>query len=157
VIDFFELDMAQHMLATTAAMYLVTGNSVLDEGIETPRIPGSLRAAEHAAIGPLPWGQPPRAARFLCVRRLPRRDGFAEHGFRKRAKVRTDARRACNPPNAATTRRTNRELCWRCGLVLAELGSRNAPNDGGMATDPSTVDPTHSRRDSRQQTRFPHC
>src|ERR1700758_4936417 len=54
VIDFIELDMPQHTLATTAVMYTVTPDALSHTGIEAPRIPGSLHAAEHAAIGLLP-------------------------------------------------------------------------------------------------------
>jgi DEAD/DEAH box helicase domain-containing protein len=57
VIDFIELDMPQHTLPTTAAMYTIDPESLLRNpfgGIDAPRIPGSLHAAEHAAIGLLP-------------------------------------------------------------------------------------------------------
>ncbi len=54
VIDFVELDMPQHRLDTVAAMYTITPQSLDDNGISAPRIPGSLHAAEHAAIGLLP-------------------------------------------------------------------------------------------------------
>ncbi|WP_167097143.1 DEAD/DEAH box helicase [Mycobacterium sp. DL592] len=54
VIDFVELDMPEQSLPTTAVMYTITPEALLDSGIELPRIPGSLHAAEHAAIGLLP-------------------------------------------------------------------------------------------------------
>lgn len=54
VIDFIELGMPEHTLATMAAMYTVTEDALLRTGIDGPRIPGSLHAAEHAAIGLLP-------------------------------------------------------------------------------------------------------
>jgi len=54
VLDFVEVDMPQHTLATAAAMYTITPDALLHNGIELPRIPGSLHAAEHAAIGLLP-------------------------------------------------------------------------------------------------------
>jgi DEAD/DEAH box helicase domain-containing protein len=54
VIDFIELDMPEHALSTTAVMYTVTPDALLRNGIEAPRVPGSLHAAEHAAIGLLP-------------------------------------------------------------------------------------------------------
>jgi DEAD/DEAH box helicase domain-containing protein len=57
VIDFIELDMPRHTLPTTAVMYTVTPEALLHNdfgGIDAPRIPGSLHAAEHAAIGLLP-------------------------------------------------------------------------------------------------------
>jgi DEAD/DEAH box helicase domain-containing protein len=54
VIDFVELNMPEHVLATTAVMYTITPDALVSKGIEEPRIPGSLHAAEHAAIGLLP-------------------------------------------------------------------------------------------------------
>jgi DEAD/DEAH box helicase domain-containing protein len=54
VIDFIELDMPEHTLATAAVMYTITEDALLHKGIDGPRIPGSLHAAEHAAIGLLP-------------------------------------------------------------------------------------------------------
>ncbi|OBF06203.1 DEAD/DEAH box helicase [Mycobacterium sp. ACS4054] len=54
VIDFIELDMPEHTLATTAVMYTITEEALARKGIDAPRIPGSLHAAEHAAIGLLP-------------------------------------------------------------------------------------------------------
>ncbi|BBX46791.1 DEAD/DEAH box helicase [Mycobacterium cookii] len=54
VIDFVELDMPPHMLETTAVMYTITPEALYGNGIDPIRIPGSLHAAEHAAIGLLP-------------------------------------------------------------------------------------------------------
>jgi len=54
VIDFVELDMPEHCLPTTAVMYTIDPEALLDNGIELIRIPGALHAAEHAAIGLLP-------------------------------------------------------------------------------------------------------
>ena len=54
VIDFVELDMPERNLPTTAVMYTVAPETLHDNGIDLPRIPGSLHAAEHAAIGLLP-------------------------------------------------------------------------------------------------------
>ena len=54
VIDFIDLDMPAHTLATTAVMYTVTPDALSCRGIHASRIPGSLHAAEHAAIGLLP-------------------------------------------------------------------------------------------------------
>jgi DEAD/DEAH box helicase domain-containing protein len=54
VIDFIELDMPEHTLATTAVMYTITPDALHRNGVDAPRIPGSLHAAEHAAIGLLP-------------------------------------------------------------------------------------------------------
>jgi DEAD/DEAH box helicase domain-containing protein len=54
VIDFVELDMPARTLDTTAVVYTVTPEALSDSGIDMLRIPGSLHAAEHAAIGLLP-------------------------------------------------------------------------------------------------------
>lgn len=54
VIDFVELDMPEHRLPTTAVMYTATPEALQGKGIDPTRIPGSLHAAEHAAIGLLP-------------------------------------------------------------------------------------------------------
>ena len=54
VIDFIELDTPELILPTMAVMYTVRPDTLRAEGIDLPRIPGSLHAAEHAAIGLLP-------------------------------------------------------------------------------------------------------
>ena len=54
VIDFVELDMPTRTLETMAVMCTVTPEALQDSGIDPLRIPGSLHAAEHAAIGLLP-------------------------------------------------------------------------------------------------------
>jgi len=54
VIDFVELDMPQRNLQTYACMYTITPEALQRNGIEPIRTPGSLHAAEHAAIGLLP-------------------------------------------------------------------------------------------------------
>ena len=54
VIDFVELTMPAHTLETVAVMYTITPEKLADNGIDSLQIPGSLHAAEHAAIGLLP-------------------------------------------------------------------------------------------------------
>ncbi len=54
VIDFVELDLPPHTLDTIAVMYTVTPEALYRSGIDPLQIPGSLHAAEHAAIGLLP-------------------------------------------------------------------------------------------------------
>lgn len=54
VLDFVELSLPAQHLPTVAAMYTVTPEALADNGIDPLRIPGSLHAAEHAAIGLLP-------------------------------------------------------------------------------------------------------
>jgi DEAD/DEAH box helicase domain-containing protein len=54
VIDFIELDMPEYALSTASVMYTILPDALLGNGIDALRIPGSLHAAEHAAIGLLP-------------------------------------------------------------------------------------------------------
>lgn len=54
VIDFIELDMPTHTLATVAVMCTISPEALQHNGIDPLRVPGSLHAAEHAAIGLLP-------------------------------------------------------------------------------------------------------
>ncbi|MDT5260154.1 MAG: box helicase protein [Mycobacterium sp.] len=98
VIDFVELDMPEHTLATTAAMYTITLDALSHKGIEAPRIPGSLHAAEHAAIGLLPLVAscdrgdigglstaigPDGLPSVFVYDGYPGGAGFAERGFRR--------------------------------------------------------------------------
>jgi DEAD/DEAH box helicase domain-containing protein len=115
VIDFIDLDMPAHTLATTAVMYTLTPDALSRRGIHAPRIPGSLHAAEHAAIGLLPLvascdrgdigglstpiGPDPLA---------PLPSVFVYDG-------RGDARRACSPLSAAAaTSRWTRRVRFGC-------------------------------------------
>jgi DEAD/DEAH box helicase domain-containing protein len=54
MIDFIDLDLPAHTLATAAAMYTITPEALHRNGVDTAAIAGSLHAAEHAAIGLLP-------------------------------------------------------------------------------------------------------
>ncbi|MGB0877580.1 MAG: DEAD/DEAH box helicase [Mycobacterium sp.] len=54
VIDFVDLHMPTRTLETMAVMCTITSEALRDSGIGPLRIPGSLHAAEHAAIGLLP-------------------------------------------------------------------------------------------------------
>lgn len=54
VIDFVELDMPTQTLDTVAVMCTITPEALQDNGITALAVPGSLHAAEHAAIGLLP-------------------------------------------------------------------------------------------------------
>jgi DEAD/DEAH box helicase domain-containing protein len=54
VIDFVELDLPTRTLETTAVMCLIEPEALQRNGIDLLRAPGSLHAAEHAAIGLLP-------------------------------------------------------------------------------------------------------
>ncbi|GAB3218955.1 DEAD/DEAH box helicase [Mycolicibacterium hippocampi] len=54
VIDFVDLDMPTRTLETMAVMCTVTPEALQRSGIDLLRVPGSLHAAEHAAIGLLP-------------------------------------------------------------------------------------------------------
>ena len=54
VLDMVELDMPAQTLATRAVMYTVTPELLCAAGLEPDEFPGSLHAAEHAAIGLLP-------------------------------------------------------------------------------------------------------
>ncbi|MGD9622425.1 MAG: DEAD/DEAH box helicase [Mycolicibacterium sp.] len=54
VIDFIELEMPTRTLQTMAVMCTIAPDALHDAGIDPLRVPGSLHAAEHAAIGLLP-------------------------------------------------------------------------------------------------------
>ncbi|MCZ4077844.1 DEAD/DEAH box helicase [Rhodococcus sp. H36-A4] len=54
VLDSIDLDMPEQTLDTRAVMYTITPELLEARGIPAERFPGSLHAAEHAAIGLLP-------------------------------------------------------------------------------------------------------
>lgn len=54
VIDFVDLDMPTRTLDTMAVMCTITPEALQHSGVDALRTPGSLHAAEHAAIGLLP-------------------------------------------------------------------------------------------------------
>jgi DEAD/DEAH box helicase domain-containing protein len=54
VIDFIDLDMPATTLATTAVRYTITAEALQRNAVAAAQVPGSLHAAEHAAIGLLP-------------------------------------------------------------------------------------------------------
>ncbi|MCA2242190.1 MULTISPECIES: DEAD/DEAH box helicase [Mycobacterium] len=100
VIDFIELDMPEHTLATTSVMYTITEDALQRNGIDGTRIPGALHAAEHAAIGLLPLvascdrgdigglstavgPEPDGLPSVFVYDGYPGGAGFAERGFRK--------------------------------------------------------------------------
>jgi DEAD/DEAH box helicase domain-containing protein len=99
VIDFVELDMPTRTLETTAVMCTITPEALQDNGIEPLRVPGSLHAAEHAAIGLLPLvascdrgdiggvstaiGPVQGLPTIFVYDGYPGGAGFADRGFRK--------------------------------------------------------------------------
>lgn len=54
ILDSVELDMPMQELHTRAVMYTITPELLESAGVTAERVPGSLHAAEHAAIGLLP-------------------------------------------------------------------------------------------------------
>ncbi len=54
LLDAVELDLPKVTLETRAVLYTITEEALLAAGVEIERWPGSLHAAEHAAIGLLP-------------------------------------------------------------------------------------------------------
>ncbi|ORA83954.1 DEAD/DEAH box helicase [Mycobacterium malmoense] len=98
VIDFVELDMPERVLPTTAVMYTVTPDALSHNAIDAQRVPGSLHAAEHAAIGLLPLVAscdrgdiggmstavgPDGLPSVFVYDGYPGGAGFAERGFRR--------------------------------------------------------------------------
>ncbi|OBK21190.1 DEAD/DEAH box helicase [Mycobacterium asiaticum] len=98
VIDFIELDMPRATLPTFAVMYTIEPEALERNGIEALRVPGSLHAAEHAAIGLLPLVAscdrgdigglstaigPDGLPTVFVYDGHPGGAGFAERGFRK--------------------------------------------------------------------------
>ncbi|OBJ04336.1 DEAD/DEAH box helicase [Mycobacterium alsense] len=98
VIDFIELDMPEHVLPTTAVMYTIAPDALARNGIGATQVPGSLHAAEHAAIGLLPLVAscdrgdigglstaigPDGLPSVFVYDGYPGGAGFAERGFRR--------------------------------------------------------------------------
>ncbi|EUA38322.1 helicase conserved C-terminal domain protein [Mycobacterium avium subsp. avium 2285 (R)] len=72
VIDFIELDMPEHTLATTAAMYTITEEALRDNGIDGPRIPGRCTRPSTRRSGCCRWW--PAATAATSAACPPRRD-----------------------------------------------------------------------------------
>jgi DEAD/DEAH box helicase domain-containing protein len=99
VIDFVELDMPTRTLETAAMMCTIEPKTLQHSGIEPLRVPGSLHAAEHAAIGLLPLvascdrgdiggvstaiGPVDGLPTIFVYDGYPGGAGFADRGFRK--------------------------------------------------------------------------
>ena len=117
VIDFIDLDMPSRTLETVAMMYTLTAEALQDNGIDWPRVPGSLHAAEHAAIGLLPLvascdrgdigglstavGPDTALPTVFVYDGYPGGAGFAERGFRQAhtwLSATADAIEACECP-----------------------------------------------------------
>ena len=155
MIDFVELDMPTRTLDTMAVMCTITPEALQDSGIEALRMPGSLHAAEHAAIGLLPLvascdrgdiggvstavGPVDGLPTIFVYDGYPGGAGFADRGFRaardvvgrdgrrrsRRASARTAVRRACSRRNAETA--TTRWTKWaRCACCDLVLARTGA-------------------------------
>jgi DEAD/DEAH box helicase domain-containing protein len=117
IIDFNELDMPSRTLETVAVMYTITPEALQNNGIDWPRVPGALHAAEHAAIGLLPLvascdrgdigglstaiGPDTGLPTVFVYDGYPGGTGFAERGFREIAtwlSATADAIDACECP-----------------------------------------------------------
>ncbi|AEV72754.1 helicase/secretion neighborhood putative DEAH-box helicase [Mycolicibacterium rhodesiae NBB3] len=99
VIDFVELEMPTRTLETIAVMCTIEPEVLEHNGIEPLRVPGSLHAAEHAAIGLLPLvascdrgdiggvstaiGPVEGLPTIFVYDGYPGGAGFADRGFRK--------------------------------------------------------------------------
>ncbi|BCQ06966.1 helicase [Mycobacterium heckeshornense] len=139
VLDFVDLDMPAHTLPTTAVMYTITPEALQRNGIDGPRIPGALHAAEHAAIGLLPLvascdrgdigglsaavGPDPfaRLPSVFVYDGYPGGAGFAERGFRQAStwlSATAAAIEACECPSG----------CPSC-VQSPKCGSGNQPLD----------------------------
>jgi DEAD/DEAH box helicase domain-containing protein len=118
VIDFVELDMPARTLETVATMYTITPEALQASGIDWPRVPGSLHAAEHAAIGLLPLiascdrgdigglstaiGPDTGLPTVFVYDGYPGGAGFAERGFRQAVtwlSATADAIESCECPH----------------------------------------------------------
>jgi DEAD/DEAH box helicase domain-containing protein len=117
VIDFVELEMPTRTLDTTAVMCTITPEALQHNGLDLLRVPGSLHAAEHAAIGLLPLvascdrgdiggvstavGPVQGLPTIFVYDGYPGGAGFADRGFRNLAlwwAATADAIEACECP-----------------------------------------------------------
>lgn len=138
VLDFIELDMPTQTLATTAVTYTIAPEALERNGIDAPQIPGSLHAAEHAAIGLLPLvascdrgdigglstavgPEPDGLPSVFVYDGYPGGAGFAERGFRS-------ARTWLGATAAAIE---SCECTWGCPSCVQspKCGSGNQPLD----------------------------
>lgn len=141
VIDFIELDMPTRNLETMAAMCTITPEALQRVGIDPLRTPGSLHAAEHAAIGLLPLmascdrgdiggvstavGPVDGLPTIFVYDGYPGGAGFAARGFRTMARwweATASAIEACECPSG----------CPSC-VQSPKCGNGNDPLDKGGA------------------------
>jgi len=118
VLDFVELEMPTQTLSTKAVMYSATPELLIANGVDPLRIPGSLHAAEHAAIGLLPLvascdrgdiggismavGPENGLPTVFVYDGHPGGAGFAERGYRRAAQwlgATAEAIQACECPH----------------------------------------------------------
>jgi DEAD/DEAH box helicase domain-containing protein len=137
VIDFVELDMPTQTLDTVAVMCTITPEALHDNDIPALGVPGSLHAAEHAAIGLLPLvascdrgdiggvsmaiGPEDGTPTIFVYDGYPGGAGFADRGFRRLATwwgATAEAIEACECPSG----------CPSC-VQSPKCGNGNEPLD----------------------------